>query len=148
MMVSGRKINSMASVLRLGQMELSTRESMSMGKSMEVVFLNGLITPNITVSSTTIIFTGEECTLGPTADGTKESGKTIKCMEKELLFGLMVASTKESTLRIGSKGTENSSGPMVARTRVTGTTESSTEEVCTLHLKAMKNMESGKMERE
>lgn len=128
-MVIGEKTSNMDMEWKHGPMEPNMKGTMNMGRNMELVHSNGLITLNTLESSITTIFMGKESTLGVMGEDTKVNGKTIRCMEKGLSLGQMEGNMWESTLMIRNKVMVNSFGLMADLTRETGTMGSSMAKV-------------------
>ena len=97
---------------------------MNMVRSMGLEPSNGLITPNILVSSTITTSMEREFILGVMVEDTKVNGKITKCTEKVHSHGQMEGSMLENILMIKSKVMGNSFGLMADHIRETGIMES------------------------
>lgn len=78
MKVNGSTINNMAMVKRLGRIDLPTKATLSMAKSMARVTSNGQMALTLQVSVSATVFTEEGFTLGTTDADTMASGETTK----------------------------------------------------------------------
>ena len=145
---TGKRTNNMDTALRHGQMLPSTKVTTSMERSTVSEPLSGLMALPTSENFIITTFTAREFTHGQTTESTRVNGALIKCMEKGLLPGLITVSTSESTPKIRRRATENSSGQMAGAIGVNGLMVSNTEKEHTLPVKALKNTESGKKEKE
>jgi hypothetical protein len=112
MKVNGKKINNMARAKRLGQMEHCTRETMYMGRNMELASSYGQMDLFIMANSSTIILKVKVNTNGLMVELLKVIGKTTRCTVKECLHGPMVGNMKENIYKIKSKVWVHFSGLM------------------------------------
>ena len=96
MRVIGLTISNTVKVKRLGQMALSMKVTISLGKKMASVSFYGLINLVIAETFLIIIFTVTVPINGQTVVNFQETGFVIKCTEMEFLHGLMGGSMKVS----------------------------------------------------
>jgi hypothetical protein len=119
-LATGKKINNMATELKLGQMKLNMRETTNLERNMGSELSNGQISLLILENFTIIIFMVKVCILGSITVSMKESGEQTKCMEKELLVGLMEENTSDNMPKIKKEVMENLYGQIDAATEVNG----------------------------
>ena len=141
--VTGKKINSMATESRRGQMQLSMKATTNTARSMESALLSGLMVLHTSENFTIIIFMARASIPGQIIENTRENGGLIKCMEKALSFGQILESISESTLKTRKRVTENSSGQMEGLTEESGSTENNTAKERISQAQAKKNTENG-----
>lgn len=79
-----------------GLMELSTTETILMGRNMGKVLSSGLIMLLIKETLMTTIFTGLELISGLMDENTLGIGRIIKCMDEEYSNGQMAEDMKET----------------------------------------------------
>jgi hypothetical protein len=142
---NGKTTNSMDEVKKHGLTVPNMKASTSSARNMAMEHFSGQMARPTLAIFTTIIFMAEEYTLGQTGDDTKVNGRTTRCTEKVHFSGQMVASTSASTLTIRNKALVSSFGPMADHTKETGYLVNSMDKALTLHRKAKKRLENGKM---
>lgn len=88
MKVTGARTSSMVMVRRSGRMELSMKDSISMGRSMAKELLTGMISHNMWESLKITISVAKECTCGVMGESMMESGSLTRWMDqgKILIF--------------------------------------------------------------
>jgi hypothetical protein len=94
---SGRKTSNMGRDKKHGLMGHFMMETISMERSMEEEFLNGLMVLLTEVISTITISMVTVHTSGRTEGSLQVTGVIIKCMERVCLHGQMVVDTKVAT---------------------------------------------------
>lgn len=98
MLVSGKMINNMVLVKKLGLMVHIMRDNMkkerNMGKGNQFLLMDLCMKVNLII----MIFMVVEYMFGLIIEDMKENGKEIRCMEKELLLGLMEDLIMESII--------------------------------------------------
>lgn len=120
MRVIGKKISNMVEEWSSGVMELSMRETMSMGRKRDMVCLLGKMVANMKDSLLIIISMGKEYTYGLTRGSLMENGSSIRCGAMVYLRGLITGSTKESIMMIKSMEKEPLLGQMAEFIKVVG----------------------------
>ena len=143
--VTGKKIDQMALVLRRGQVEQSSKATISKERRSELASSPGSTDLSIVESSTTTISTERGLTNGPMAANTRASGEQTKCTAKEHSSGKMEESMSASTVTTRKRVTESSAGQTAGATGASGPTVGKTEREPTSPAKARRNMASGKM---
>lgn len=142
----GKKINNMDTVLRPGLMLPNMRVITSSERNTESAHSSGLMDLPTSESSTIIIFTGKEFTLGLTIASMRENGEPTRCMARAPLPGLTIEDTLVNTQMIRRGDTVSSYGLMVDAIGANGLTANSMAKELMLQALAKKNMESGKKE--
>jgi hypothetical protein len=139
----GRKINNMATALKLGPIWRNTKAITSLVRNTVLGHSNGEIIQIMWVNFITTIFMVKDFILGLTAGSMKENGKQIRCMEREHSLGLMAGSILVSMLKIKKEATVNSSGQIDDAIEENGLMESNMAKEHMLLLRDLKNMENG-----
>jgi len=120
MKVSGKTINSMERVWKLGLTKPLTKECTLKAKSTDLVSLLGqMVAPTKALLLTTTLRV-MAATDGQTAVFTRAAGRTTKCTEVAFSFGPTVELTKVPTLTIRKKVTALSPGQTNANTLALG----------------------------
>ena len=141
--VSGATTNRMATDLKLGQTEVSIKESIWMERSTDRASTSGLMVRSTRASGRITKSVALVRTDGLMAASTKATGLTITCMGRGSTRGAMDASTRVTTSTTKSMVREPMSGRMVDRTPVDGRMASRTGTDHTVNSMVRCVMESG-----
>lgn len=144
----GEKTNSMDLELRPGLIMLGTRVTMNLARNMELEHSDGQITLCILENFTITTYMEREFTHGLMDVNTRENGVIIRCMVKAPLLGLMAESMLESMQMTKNTAMENSFGQILAATKEIGKMGNKMVKEFILRVRAKKNMENGKKEKE
>lgn len=98
----------------------STKASTSRGKSMEKVFIIGLMAATILENGTKITFTDMGNITGVMGANTRVNGATIRCMGLAFILGMTVEATKVNTITIRSTDLANIAGRTVVSLKAVG----------------------------
>jgi hypothetical protein len=129
-----------------GQMALSMKVNIRMGKRTVLVHLAGPTNHRIVVISLTIIFMVRAHTLGLMVEFLMAYGKTIRCMGKEYLLGPTAVNMKVITMMTRKKDMECSIGLMAVNMMATGKVANKKEWAFTTMPKAKSDMADGRQE--
>jgi hypothetical protein len=105
---------------------------------------NGLTTPFMMATGTTIISKDTGSTDGQTAEFTLGIGKITRCMVEVSTSGQMEGDTKDSTRMTESMALVFTSGPMVKSMKANGSTVNNMEKVESQLLRERANLACGK----